>query len=104
MVMAMIGRLVLHNEPYKMVLLLCEECSGEISGKAMKAGTKFWHDHHFTCADCGIRLREAKVFQKDGRLYCDRDYKTKFVPRCAMCSEFILQVRSDLVIMTDTLV
>ncbi len=34
----------------------------------------------------------GQVFQKEGRLYCDSDYKRNFVPRCAQCSEFIMQV------------
>ena len=34
-----------------------------------------------------------QVWQKEGRLYCDADYKKKFVPRCADCSGFILGVR-----------
>ena len=33
-----------------------------------------------------------QVWQKEGRLYCDSDYKKKFVPRCADCSGFILGV------------
>ena len=33
------------------------------------------------------------MWQKEGRLYCDADYKKKFVPRCADCSGFILGVR-----------
>ncbi len=45
-----------------MTELRCADCSGAIiSGRAMKAGHKFWHDHHFCCSDCGSRLREAKV-------------------------------------------
>ena len=36
-----------------------------------------------------------QVWQKEGRLYCDADYKKKFVPRCADCSGFILGVIYD---------
>ena len=52
----------------------------------------YWHESHFTCSECGVRLRDAKVFQKDGLLYCEVDYKKRFVPRCAACSGFILSV------------
>ena len=101
-----------------------------------QAGEKYWHEHHFICCDCGVRIRgDSKVrklsssknqsgesslllsvssskiiirvrgkffpsrpypynqvWQKEGRLYCDSDYKKKFVPRCADCSGFILGV------------
>ena len=33
------------------------------------------------------------MFQKDGGLlFCEVDYKKRFVPRCAACSGFILSV------------
>ena len=105
----------------------------------LQAGDKYWHEHHFICCDCGVRIRgdtkvrkihsifffkESKnklvkcqsrnvsksspsywyaqvdnniqVWQKEGRLYCDADYKKKFVPRCAHCSGFILGVKTNL--------
>ena len=57
-----------------------------------QAGDTYWHESHFTCSECGLRLRDSKVFQKDGLLYCEMDYKKMFVPRCAACSGFILTV------------
>ena len=39
-----------------------------------------------------FRLKDAKVYQKDGQLFCESDYKRKFVPRCGFCSGFILDV------------
>ena len=57
-----------------------------------QAGDTYWHESHFTCSECGLRLRDSKVFQKDGLLYCEMDYKKMFVPRCAACSGFILNV------------
>eukprot|EP00092_Neocalanus_flemingeri_P027310 GFUD01029621.1.p1 GENE.GFUD01029621.1~~GFUD01029621.1.p1 ORF type:complete len:187 (+),score=44.70 GFUD01029621.1:118-678(+) len=70
--------------------MVCTKCGENIVGKAMKAGDKYWHESHFLCSDCGVRLRDTKVFQKDGALFCDHDYKKRFVPRCASCSGFIL--------------
>merc|ERR1719210_2406417 len=61
--------------------MICTKCGEHILGKAMKAGDTYWHESHFTCSECGVRLRDAKVFQKDGLLYCEMDYKKKFVPR-----------------------
>ena len=34
----------------------------------------------------------TSVFQKNGSLYCETDYKKNFVPRCAFCSGFIMKV------------
>ena len=36
------------------------------------------------------------VFQKNGELYCETDYKKNFVPRCAFCSGFIMKVNMNL--------
>ena len=36
------------------------------------------------------------VFQKNGDLYCETDYKKNFVPRCAFCSGFIMKVNNKL--------
>ena len=60
---------------------------------------------HFCCADCGLRMRlpesvedNTTVFQKNGELYCETDYKRNFVPRCAFCSGFIMKVRQCLLV------
>ncbi|TRY79206.1 hypothetical protein TCAL_01994 [Tigriopus californicus] len=72
--------------------MFCSKCNESIkSGKALKAGNKVWHDHHFVCSICGLPLKDEKVYQKDGKLYCDGDYKKRFVPRCAFCSGYISQ-------------
>ncbi len=43
-------------------VLTCADCAGAItSGRAMRAGKRFWHERHFCCAECGARLRDAKV-------------------------------------------
>ena len=60
-----------------------------------QAGESYWHETHFTCSDCGIRLKDTKVFQKEGLLFCEVDYKKRFVPRCAACSGFILSVSDE---------
>ena len=74
--------------------LTCLECGQAItSGRVMKAGGRAWHDEHFNCSDCGMRLTDVKVYQKDGgKLYCDSDYKRRFVPVCAFCSAYVTSV------------
>lgn len=84
--------------------LTCLECGQAItSGRAMKAGGRAWHDEHFNCSDCGMRLSDAKVYQRDGgkKLYCDSDYKKRFVPVCAFCSAYVTSVLAPLVL-SDT--
>ena len=39
--------------------LFCAGCHAAIEGKALKAGSKFWHDYHFKCSDCGLRYVRA---------------------------------------------
>ena len=41
--------------------LVCHKCGEVIVGRAMKAGDVCWHESHFTCSDCGIRLKDTKV-------------------------------------------
>ena len=79
--------------------MICNECHDSISAgsSAVKAGGKFWHPEHFACRECGTHLRmenesNPTVFQKDGSLYCEVDYKHKFVPKCAYCFGFIMKV------------
>ncbi len=31
-------------------------------------------------------------YYRDGKLYCDADYKRKFVPKCAKCQDYITSV------------
>lgn len=54
--------------------IVCAKCHDEIDSersKAFKAGSRFWHEHHFTCSECGIRLKDAKVKYCTSKLiYC----------------------------------
>ena len=36
--------------------------------------------------------KRSTVYQKDGLLYCERDYKKLFVPRCSSCRGHIMKV------------
>ena len=89
--------------------MVCNSCHESIAGgcSAVKAGGKFWHQDHFICSECDAALQRADggqegagntVFQKDGKLFCELDYKQKFVPKCAFCTDFIMKVLVLLVI------
>ena len=72
---------------------MCGRCGEEITGRALKAKEFLFHeDKCFKCFTCNIDLREISVFEKEGKLYCDKDYKANFVPKCAKCSEYITEV------------
>ena len=73
---------------------VCGKCNKEIEGKAMKAKDVLYHeDGCFVCVTCNTDLKSASVYSKEGHLYCENDYKTAFVPKCAKCLEYILEVR-----------
>ena len=38
------------------------------------------------------KKKRSTVYQKDGLLYCERDYKKLFVPRCSSCRGHIMKV------------
>ena len=42
------------------------------------------------------KKKRSTVYQKDGLLYCERDYKKLFVPRCSSCRGHIMKVRLGL--------
>ena len=71
----------------------CGKCKAEITGRAMKAKDVLYHEEGcFVCVDCGLDLREVSVYSKEGSLYCEADYKKKFVPKCAKSMEYITEV------------
>ena len=72
---------------------MCGKCNEEITGRAMKAKDIMYHEEGcFVCVDCSLDLREVSVYSKEGALYCENDYKKKFVPKCAKCMEYITEV------------
>lgn len=70
-------------------VMTCHTCKEQITDRAMKTKEHFYHENHFTCVDCKLDLRNIPVYTKDDQLYCEMDYKIKFVPKCAKCSDFI---------------
>lgn len=76
--------------------VVCGACGGPVKGAGIRAGPKFWHRDHFVCCECGLELRSQNacrpVFQKQGLLFCEDDFRRKFVPKCAFCEDFITKV------------
>ncbi|XP_069738299.1 transforming growth factor beta-1-induced transcript 1 protein isoform X2 [Phaenicophaeus curvirostris] len=70
---------------------VCGACHKPIAGKAVRALGLAWHPEHFSCGRCGVDLAGGGGFcEKDGVLYCPRDYGSLFSPRCALCAQPIL--------------
>ncbi|XP_040576134.1 PDZ and LIM domain protein 7 [Lepeophtheirus salmonis] len=72
---------------------VCYKCNLNIEGRAMKAKDYLYHDDEkcFSCEKCNCDLRKVSVYSKDGKLYCEKNYKEEFIPKCAHCMEYIIE-------------
>lgn len=71
----------------------CGKCGEPITGKALKAKERIYHEENcFSCCVCKRDLKAAPVYSRDDQLYCEKDYREKFVPKCAQCNDFVLDV------------
>ncbi|KAI1291768.1 Paxillin [Halotydeus destructor] len=68
----------------------CYCCHRPIVGQVVTALGKTWHPEHFTCVHCGTELGTKNFFERDNEPYCEEDYHNLFSPRCAYCSQPIL--------------
>ncbi|KAJ3197145.1 hypothetical protein HK101_005662 [Irineochytrium annulatum] len=73
---------------------MCAKCREPITGpnvvKAM--GGKTFHPDHFICAarECGKAIMGSPFVEKDGLPYCTPCFHSHFSPRCAFCSDPIV--------------
>lgn len=67
----------------------CASCGRFIHGTFVKALGKTWHPEHFTCASCGRSLASKPFFEKDGKPYCELDYKNLVGTKCSVCGRII---------------
>jgi hypothetical protein len=68
---------------------VCASCGKSIRSSFVKALGKTWHPEHFTCASCGRSLANEPFFEKDGKVYCQLDYKNLVGVKCAVCGKTI---------------
>lgn len=68
----------------------CCVCKKPIYGQVVSALGKAWHLECFTCYHCGIELGRENFFERDGKPYCENDYYNLFSPKCAYCSQPII--------------
>uniref|UniRef100_A0A670JQW5 LIM domain kinase 1 n=1 Tax=Podarcis muralis TaxID=64176 RepID=A0A670JQW5_PODMU len=70
-------------------LPICASCSHNIyDGQYLQALNADWHTDCFRCCECGASLSH-QYYEKDGRLYCKKDYWAHFGELCHGCSEQI---------------
>lgn len=70
----------------------CYTCGGRVVGQVITALGRNYHKEHFTCAHCKQELGTRNFYERDNLPYCEKDYQSLFSPKCAACSEPILDV------------
>ncbi|XP_075773447.1 LIM domain kinase 1 isoform X2 [Pelodiscus sinensis] len=70
-------------------LPVCASCGHSIyDGQYLQALDADWHTDCFRCCECGALLCH-QYYERDGRLYCKKDYWARFGELCHGCSEHI---------------
>ncbi|XP_033126631.1 LIM domain kinase 1-like isoform X2 [Anneissia japonica] len=68
---------------------ICAACKEEINDEeVVKALQTDWHVKCFRCSDCNLRL-SSWYFEKDGHLFCRKDYWIRFGQACHGCALLI---------------
>jgi hypothetical protein len=70
--------------------VICQEPI--LTGGAILSG-KYYHNEHFECNVCSMSLKNEITLEKDGLLWCERDFHLKFSPSCAYCHDPIINVK-----------
>ncbi|XP_020861334.1 LIM domain kinase 1 isoform X1 [Phascolarctos cinereus] len=70
-------------------LPVCSSCGQSIyDGQYLQALNADWHSDCFRCCECGASLSH-QYYEKDGQLYCKKDYWVRYGESCHGCSEQI---------------
>jgi hypothetical protein len=70
-------------------LPICNKCGKPIQSSFIKVLGKAWHAEHFACEFCQRSLVNTAFFEKDGKLYCQLDYKNLVGTKCTVCGDVI---------------
>jgi len=68
----------------------CNECQKAITKDYLVIQKLYYHPECFVCTFCRKPI-DGPAAVKDGKLYCEADYKTAYYQRCFNCQEFISQ-------------
>nr|AGS83409.1 lhx1-5-1 [Schmidtea mediterranea] len=78
------------NKPFINPVPTCTSCSRPIIDRYLhNIADKFWHVQCLRCADCDIPLSE-RCFERDGKLFCSKDYRKRVSAKCSLCLNIIL--------------
>uniref|UniRef100_A0A8C5KEI0 LIM domain kinase 1 n=1 Tax=Jaculus jaculus TaxID=51337 RepID=A0A8C5KEI0_JACJA len=70
-------------------LPVCASCGQRIyDGRYLQALDADWHADCFRCCDCSASLSQ-QYYEKDGQLFCKKDYWARYGESCHGCSEHI---------------
>ncbi|ODM89592.1 Paxillin, partial [Orchesella cincta] len=71
----------------------CHGCKKPIKDdrKVTATGGRNWHPSCFKCCKCHGVLNPNNYKEKDGKLYCEKDFNDLFMPKCAACNTPITQ-------------
>ena len=61
----------------------CAGCDQPVTGTYTTALGKTWHPAHFVCAHCGQPFNGRSFYERNGQVYCKRDFDELFGQRCA---------------------
>eukprot|EP00047_Mylnosiga_fluctuans_P016895 m.57207 g.57207 ORF g.57207 m.57207 type:complete len:456 (+) comp6822_c0_seq1:1702-3069(+) len=65
---------------------LCGGCQKPfLFGEKLTCNGVAYHPPCFVCAHCKQPLGTAKIYPKDGKMYCEKDYIDLFCDKCATC-------------------
>ena len=71
----------------------CGKCGKSITGKALKVKDRaYCEEKCFSCTECLKDLKAVPTYSRDDKLFCERCYREKFVPKCSICNDYILEV------------
>jgi Fe2+ or Zn2+ uptake regulation protein len=65
----------------------CCVCDGHILTGGATLNGKHYHNEHFICLICHRSIKDVAAFEKNGGIYCEKDFHKKFSPECAVCKE-----------------
>uniref|UniRef100_A0A452SRC5 LIM domain kinase 1 n=1 Tax=Ursus americanus TaxID=9643 RepID=A0A452SRC5_URSAM len=75
--------------PFLSELPVCASCGQRIyDGQYLQALNADWHADCFRCCECSASLSH-QYYEKDGQLFCKRDYWARYGESCHGCSEHI---------------
>mmetsp|Transcript_1898 Transcript_1898/g.3424 ORF Transcript_1898/g.3424 Transcript_1898/m.3424 type:complete len:295 (+) Transcript_1898:45-929(+) len=68
----------------------CDQCGEKLGEQYLSAANKKLHPECMMCSMCNKPLLNQKIFEKNGKLYCEEDFAANFREPCAHCKQPIV--------------